>query len=215
MDISYPQATTITGGVARGRSLGGTLTLLTSSIGTDTSWPADGGILLIEDVDEEEYRLDRMLTQLRRSGYLDGVAGIVAGTFVGCGRPEPVQEILTERLGDLGVPMIAWANVGHDGYFQTFPVGVAAELDADPKALRLLDPRCGRRTSWPACKPAPQRRFIRRTAGRREDPHLGRRAGRLRARDRAVAALPEDVHLRRERRGRRLPGRRRRHGPDQ
>ena len=139
-EISYPQATTIVGGSALGTTLGGNLTLLMSSLGTDTSWPAEGGILLIEDENEEEYRLDRMLTQLRRSGYLRGVAGIIAGTFIDCGEPGLVQEILTERLGDLGVPMIAWANVGHGGYFQTFPIGIAAELDADAKTLRLLDP---------------------------------------------------------------------------
>ncbi len=139
-ELSYPQATTIVGGTAVGTTLGGNLTLLTSSIGTDTSWPARGGILLVEDEHEEEYRLDRMLTQLRRSGYLDGVTGIIAGTFVNCGEPTLIQEVLTERLGDLGVPMIAWANVGHGGYFQTFPVGVAAELNADAKVLRLLDP---------------------------------------------------------------------------
>ena len=140
MQISYPQATTVRSGKAVGRTLGGNLTLLTSSIGTDTSWPAAGGILLIEDESEEEYRLDRMLTQLRRSGYLRGVAGIIAGTFVGCGEPALIEEVLTERLGDLGVPMIAWANVGHGGYFQTFPIGIAAELDADAKTLKLLDP---------------------------------------------------------------------------
>ncbi len=140
VELSYPQATTISGGTAVGRTLGGNLTLLVSSVGTPTSCPADGGILLIEDENEEEYRLDRMLTQLRRSGFLDGVAGIVAGTFVGCGTPELIQAILAERLGDLGVPLLAWANVGHGGYFQTFPIGVAAELDADAKTLRLLDP---------------------------------------------------------------------------
>ena len=58
------------------------------------------------------------------------VAGIVAGTFTGCGPPEMIQNILTERLGDLDVPMIAWANVGHGGQFQAFPYGIAAELDA-------------------------------------------------------------------------------------
>jgi muramoyltetrapeptide carboxypeptidase len=139
-ELSYQTATTVVGGKAIGRTLGGNLTLLMSSIGTDTSWPADGGILLIEDESEEEYRLDRMLTQLRRSGYLRGVAGVVCGTFEGCGEPALIQEVLTERLADLGVPMIAWANVGHGGYFQTFPIGIAAELDADAKTLRLLDP---------------------------------------------------------------------------
>jgi muramoyltetrapeptide carboxypeptidase len=138
--ISYPEATTLVGGVAAGRTMGGNLTLIAASIGTATSWPAEGGILLVEDIDEQEFRLDRMLTQLRRSGYLNGVAGVVAGTFVNCGSSELIQQILLERLGDLGVPVIAWANVGHGGYFQTFPIGVAAELDADAKTLRLLDP---------------------------------------------------------------------------
>jgi muramoyltetrapeptide carboxypeptidase len=138
-DISYQQGTTLAGGVAQGVTVGGCLTLLTSSIGTDTSRPASGGILLIEEVEEADYRIDRMLTQLRRSGYLDGVAGVICGTFEGCGEPAEIEQILAERLGDLGVPVLAWANVGHGGYFQTFPIGVAAELDADAKTLRLLD----------------------------------------------------------------------------
>ena len=138
--IEYPQAVTVVPGTARGLTAGGTLSLLVSSLGTCTSRPARGGILLLEDVNEEDYRIDRMLTQLRRSGYLDGVAAIVAGTFTGCGPPEAIQDILAERLGPLGVPMLAWANVGHGGQFQAFPLGIAAELDADAATLRLLDP---------------------------------------------------------------------------
>jgi muramoyltetrapeptide carboxypeptidase len=138
--IGYPRAVTVVPGLARGVTTGGTLSLLVSSLGTGTSRPARGGILLLEDVSEEDYRVDRMLTQLRRSGYLDGVAGIVAGTFTGCGPPEMIQEILTERLGDLNVPMIACANVGHGGPFQAFPYGIAAELDAAAATLRLLVP---------------------------------------------------------------------------
>ena len=100
------------------------------SLGTGTSWPARGGIVLLEDVNEE-YRLDRMLTQLHRSGYERSPAA---------GSPDLIQAILAERLGDLAVPVIAWANVGHGGRFQTFPVGIAAELDAGTASLRLLDP---------------------------------------------------------------------------
>jgi len=137
--LEYPRAVTVVPGLARGVTTGGTLSLLASSLGTGTSRPARGGILLLEDVNEEDYRIDRMLTQLRRSGYLDGVAGIVAGTFTGCGPPEAIQDILAERLGDLRVPMIAWANVGHGGLFQAFPYGIAAELDAGAATLRLLD----------------------------------------------------------------------------
>jgi muramoyltetrapeptide carboxypeptidase len=140
MEIRYPDAVTVAGGVARGVTMGGTLSLLSSSVGTRTSWPARGGILLLEDVGEEPYRVDRMLTHLRRSGHLDGVAGIIAGSFTNCGPPEEVHEILTERLSDLNVPVVAGANVGHGGKFQTFPVGIAAELNADAGVLRLLDP---------------------------------------------------------------------------
>ena len=139
-EIRYPQAVTVVPGASRGVTVGGTLSLLTSSLGTGTSRPARGGILLLEDVNEEPYRIDRMLTQLRRSGYLDGVKGIMAGTFSGCGPPGLIQDILAERLAVPAVPMIAWANVGHGGLFQTFPLGIAAELDAGRATLRLLDP---------------------------------------------------------------------------
>lgn len=140
-EIAYPAAVTLAPGIARGVTAGGTLAVLASSIGTSTSsGTARGAIVLLEDVDETDYRLDRLLTQLRRSGYLDGVAGIVTGSFTDCGPPELVEAILTERLGCLGVPMIAWANVGHGGSFQTFPIGIAAELDATARTLRLLDP---------------------------------------------------------------------------
>ena len=138
--ICYPDAVPIRGGRARGMTLGGNLTLLASSVGTDSCLPAKGGILLIEEEGEEEYRLDRMLTQLRRSGYLAGVAAVIAGTFTDCGEQSAVEQILAERLDDLGVPVLARANVGHGCPFQAFPIGVAAELDADAGTLTLLDP---------------------------------------------------------------------------
>jgi muramoyltetrapeptide carboxypeptidase len=140
MKICYPDAVPIRAGCARGRTLGGCLTLLASSIGTSSSLPAKGGILLIEDVDEKDYRLDRMLTQLRRSGYLQDVAAVIAGTFTDCGERSAVEQILADRLGDLGVPVLARANVGHGCPLQAFPIGVAAELDADGGTLTLLDP---------------------------------------------------------------------------
>ena len=138
--FQYDSASTVVGGSAQGLTLGGNLSLLASSVGTDTCRPAKGGILLIEDESEDDYKIDRMLTQLRRSGYLDGVAGVIAGTWHNCGPVEQITPVLTERLSDLGIPMIAWANVGHGGYFQSFPIGVRAELNADTCTLRLLDP---------------------------------------------------------------------------
>ncbi len=139
--IGYPHAVTVVPGVARGVTMGGTLALLASSIGTPTAArSADGGILLLEDVSEADFRIDRMLTQLRRAGYLDGIQGLVTGSFTDCGPREDIEAILAERLGDLGVPMISRADVGHGGPFQTFPIGIAAELDTTARTLRLLDP---------------------------------------------------------------------------
>ena len=140
MITAFPGAVTLAGGTACGMTLGGNLTLLASSVGTDTSLPARGGILLVEDEHEDPYRVDRMLTQLLRSGYLHGVAAVIGGTFSGCGEPALIEQILAERLGGLAVPLIAWANVGHGGHQQAYPVGIAAELDAGARTLRLLDP---------------------------------------------------------------------------
>ena len=139
-ELTFPGAVTVQPGRAVGRTLGGNLTLLASSLGTDTSLPAAGGIVLVEDESEVDYRIDRMLTQLLRSGYLDGVAGIITGAFTNCGPPEVIGPVLAERLGGLGVPMISWANIGHGGHSQAFPLGVAAELDADARTLRYLEP---------------------------------------------------------------------------
>lgn len=138
--LRFPMAKTVNPGLAQGISLGGNLTLLMSSLATDTSRPATGGILLIEEESEDDYRIDRMLTHLRRSGYLYNVAGIICGTFTNCGEPAEIEAILVERLGDLGVPMIVWADIGHGGRQQTYPIGIAAELDAEGRTLRLLEP---------------------------------------------------------------------------
>lgn len=120
-------------------TLGGTATLLATNFGTDTSYPAQDAILFLEDVDERPFRLDRIITQIRRSNYLKGVAGIILGTFSECGDPELIDAMLEERLGDLGVPILAGADIGHNIAMQTYPVGVRARLDADNGTLTFLD----------------------------------------------------------------------------
>ena len=138
--LTFPDFRTLVPGQAEGVTLGGTATLIAASLGTDTSYPADGAIVLFEDIDERPFRLDRVITQIRRSGYLHGVAGIILGTFTECGEPEQVEALLTERLGDLGVPILAGANLGHNTAMQTYPVGVRARLDADLGTLTYLAP---------------------------------------------------------------------------
>jgi muramoyltetrapeptide carboxypeptidase len=137
--LTFPAGRAVVPGTAEGLTLGGTATLLATSLGTDTSLPARDAILFLEEVDESPYRLDRIITQIRRSGYLDGVAGIVLGTFTGCGEPGQAERLLAERLGDLGVPVLAGANIGHNTRMQTYPIGVRARLDADRGTLTFLD----------------------------------------------------------------------------
>jgi muramoyltetrapeptide carboxypeptidase len=138
--LRFDAAVTVVGGSAEGRTAGGNLSLVASSIGTDTSWLPDGAIVLLEDEDEDDGRIDGMLTQLRRSGYLDAVAAVVTGTWHNCGPAEQIHPVLVDRLGDLGVPLLTWANLGHGGHVQTYPIGVRARLDADARMLRLLEP---------------------------------------------------------------------------
>lgn len=99
-----------------------------------------GCILLLEDVREECYRLDRMLTQLLRSGALDGVAGVALGTWTECGEPDAVRQVMQDRLGGLGLP-VAWGlGFGHVAPQPTIPLGVPAELDADNGTLTFAEP---------------------------------------------------------------------------
>lgn len=140
-ELTFAGARTIVPGVAEGVTLGGTATLLAASLGTDTSLPAKGAILFLEDVDERLFRLDRIFTQLRRSAYSAGVAAILLGTFTECGDPRDVECLLADRFGDLGVPVLAGADIGHNVPMQTYPIGVPARLDTEAGVLTLLKPQ--------------------------------------------------------------------------
>ena len=120
----------------------GDLAALSAVNGQSSAGPGGfaGCILLLEDVREECYRLDRMLTQLLRSGALDGVAGVALGTWTGCGPPDAVRRVMQDRLGGLGVP-VAWGlGFGHASPQPTIPLGVPAELDAGAGTLTFLEP---------------------------------------------------------------------------
>ncbi|MFC8272266.1 LD-carboxypeptidase [Streptomyces sp. NPDC057271] len=131
-------------GRAHGVSLGGCVSLLASDLGTPHARPsARGGLLLLEDVGEEPYRLDRILTQLLRSGWLDGVAGIALGSWAECGPYGEVRAVLADRLGALGVPVVEELGFGHSETALTFPLGVPGVLDAESGTLTLDVPALG------------------------------------------------------------------------
>jgi muramoyltetrapeptide carboxypeptidase len=131
-------ARTMVPGRARGTTLGGCVSLLASDLGTAHARPsARGGLLLIEDVGEEDYRLDRILTQLLRAGWLDGVTGVLLGSWAECGPYEQIRAVLTDRLGGLGVPVVEEFGFGHGPTNLTVPLGIPAVLDADARTLTL------------------------------------------------------------------------------
>ncbi|HEU4912121.1 MAG TPA: LD-carboxypeptidase, partial [Actinomycetes bacterium] len=136
--LTGPHVACHVGGRATGVTVGGTVALLASTVGTAESRPAAGGLALLEDIAEPAYRLDSMLTQLLRTGWFDGVAGIVLGTWVDCG--DGALETVVERLAPLGVPLVSGLPFGHGVPQLTVPLGAAAELDTAAGTLTVRQP---------------------------------------------------------------------------
>ncbi|MER6455578.1 LD-carboxypeptidase [Streptomyces sp900105245] len=133
--------TALVSGRARGVTLGGCLCLLAAELGTPHARAsAAGGLLCLEDVGEETYRLDRYLTQLLRAGWLDGVRGVLLGSWEDCAEYTEVRPLLADRLGALGVPVVEDFGFGHCAGALTIPFGATAELDAGAATLTLDRP---------------------------------------------------------------------------
>lgn len=140
--VARAGAEVLAAGRAEGVLVGGNVTLLAAEVGTSTSMTAAGSIALLEDVTAKLYRLDRALSQLLRSGWFDGVIGIVTGSFTGCGSEDAVRRLLLDRLAPLGVPLLVGAPFGHRPRNLALPLGVPARLEADAAGgtLTLLAP---------------------------------------------------------------------------
>ena len=138
-----PQPVCVCPGRAQGPLVGGNLSLLVATLGTPWEVRAAGCLLLLEDIGERPYHLDRYLTQLLLGGRLDGVAGFLIGELVDCGgsADEPTAlEVVAERLAPLGKPCLANLPLGHGRHRLTVPLGVRAALDADAGGLTFLEP---------------------------------------------------------------------------
>jgi muramoyltetrapeptide carboxypeptidase len=133
---------TVHGGTARGRLAGGNLTLLSTTLGTPYEIDATGKILLMEDIGEDIYRIDRMFTQLRLAGKLKSAAGIVVGECKDCPPPGhdsaySLGEVIDYLLGDLNIPVLYGLSFGHTIDQVTLPLGAMATLDADQQTLTV------------------------------------------------------------------------------
>ncbi|WP_459804671.1 S66 peptidase family protein [Herbidospora sp. RD11066] len=122
-------------GSAIGPVTGGNLTLLAALCGTPHQMEAQGRIVLLEDIREEPYRIDRMLTQLLQAGCLDGAVGFALGSWIECGEALPV---LVERLGPLGVPIIAGLPIGHGTPQFSVWLGADGVIDTESCSLTGL-----------------------------------------------------------------------------
>jgi muramoyltetrapeptide carboxypeptidase len=129
-------------GTARGILLPANLTVATHLLGTPLQASLEDVILAFEDVTEAPYRIDRMLTQWRMSGAFGRVRGIALGRFSQC-EPPPnvpsftVEEVLRDRLSDLGIPIVSGLPFGHDGENAALPVGIPAEIDGEQGTLSI------------------------------------------------------------------------------
>lgn len=139
---------TVRPGRATGPLVGGNLTLISTLMGTPYEIDTRGAILFIEDVGEEPYRIDRMLTQLRLAGKLDQAAGIIFGECSSCSPSEfrpfvaagfSLGEVVDAILGPLKIPVLAGLTIGHTPDQMTLPMGIRATLDAKAGTIELKE----------------------------------------------------------------------------
>ncbi len=114
LDLAPEPLDVLVPGTADGVLVGGNLAVLAAGAGASGAMPARDSIAVLEDVAEESYRLDRLLTQLLRAGWFDGVRGVVVGHLSGSGPDHEVRATLLDRLAPLGVPVVRGAHFGHE-----------------------------------------------------------------------------------------------------
>ncbi|MGS0524581.1 S66 peptidase family protein [Zobellia nedashkovskayae] len=135
---------TITKGIATGKVVGGSLTLINALIGTPHEIDFTDAIVCIEDVEEAPYRIDRMLTQLIEGKTFKKAAGILFGVCAGCNEStNPIsftlKEVIIDRIRPLGIPAAYGMSFGHVENNFTFPIGISAKMDARKMSLQLLE----------------------------------------------------------------------------
>ena len=134
----------INGGIAEGQIIGGNLSLIASTIGTPYEINTKGKILFIEEIGEEPYRIDRMLTQLRLSHKLQDAVGIILGDFNNCVPENPhmsftLEEVIDIYIRPLNKPTLMNLQAGHCKPTITIPFGVKARLDVDKNEIVILE----------------------------------------------------------------------------
>jgi muramoyltetrapeptide carboxypeptidase len=143
----YRSHKVIAPGKARGKLLGGNLTVLAAMIGTPWMPDLSGAILFIEDIDEAEYRIDRMLTQMIESGLLNRIAGFAFGQCRNCRQDISdtsggfnLSSVLQQHIAPLGIPAFTGGHFGHVAGQYCLPMGAEVEMDAEAGIIRMVKP---------------------------------------------------------------------------
>lgn len=150
-EIENPEGcerTCLVPGRCRGELVGGNLAVLCTTLGTNCEISTRGRIVLIEDVDEEPYSVDRMLNHLINAGKLVDAAGFVLGDFTNCAPPKKpesakyrtVQDVIEDVLVPLGKPLMGGIAVGHGDINITLPLGARAAMDTEAGILKFERP---------------------------------------------------------------------------
>ncbi|MDQ0725155.1 LD-carboxypeptidase [Microbacterium sp. W4I20] len=136
-DLIGPKAEVMSPGTATGRFTGGNLSLLAAAMGAPEAAVAAPGILFLEDITEEPYRLDGYLTQLRRAGRLAAASAVVLGSWHECGDLDLVRALMEEEFARAGIPVLWEQGFGHDPNALSIPLGVDGVLDANGDRAKL------------------------------------------------------------------------------
>ncbi|MBI3995753.1 MAG: LD-carboxypeptidase [Nitrospirae bacterium] len=132
------------GGQAEGPLVGGCLTMLCSTLGTPYEIQTDGAVLLLEDIDEAPYRIDRMLMQLKAASKFKNARGVIFGTMPGCQPPSKsdygLEDVICDLLADQAFPVLYGFPAGHGGEQVTLPLGLPVRIDGNAAAVTLLEP---------------------------------------------------------------------------
>ena len=134
---------TIIPGKSKGKLVGGNLSVLASMIGSDYLPNWQGSILFVEEVGEEVYRIDRMLTQLKLAGILDKISGFIFGNCIKCEAEKPeesltLEQVLLDHIQPLNIPAWYGSAIGHIRDIFTLPIGTEVEIDATNGTIKLL-----------------------------------------------------------------------------
>jgi muramoyltetrapeptide carboxypeptidase len=149
LKINYPEGERLNSyrsGIAEGRLIGGNLSLFSSLIGTKYLPEPEGKILLLEEVGEAPYRIDRMLNQLRLSGYLGKIKGVILGSFEDCIEIDPqrkslnLYELMEDYfIKDFHAPVVYNLNHGHINNNLTIPIGVNVRINGSKCSIEFLE----------------------------------------------------------------------------